>query len=88
MALTKQFSKKLNDLWRRRTSKVRDIVIPKKAGKPLLFSKKVRDKIIGELLERLTFLLLLKMADEQSRPPFNKPSAMPKEITWLTCTKT
>ena len=27
----------------------------------------------GDYVERLTFLLLLKMADEQSRPPFNKP---------------
>ena len=24
----------------------------------------------------------LKMADEQSRPPFNKPSAVPKEFAW------
>jgi type I restriction enzyme M protein len=30
----------------------------------------------------LTFLLFLKMADEQSRPPFNKPSPVPKDFGW------
>jgi hypothetical protein len=30
----------------------------------------------GDYVEQLTFLLFLKMADEQSRPPFNKPSPM------------
>jgi type I restriction enzyme M protein len=28
----------------------------------------------GDYVEQLTFLLFLKMADEQSRPPFNPPS--------------
>ena len=28
----------------------------------------------GDYVEQLTFLLFLKMADEQSRPPFNKPA--------------
>jgi len=32
----------------------------------------------GDYLEQLTFLLFLKMADEQSRPPHNKPSAVPQ----------
>jgi type I restriction enzyme M protein len=32
--------------------------------------------------EQLTFLLFLKMADEQSRPPFNKPSPVPKNVDW------
>jgi type I restriction enzyme M protein len=27
----------------------------------------------GDYVEQLTFLLFLKMADEQSRPPYNKP---------------
>jgi type I restriction enzyme M protein len=30
----------------------------------------------GDYVEQLTFLLFLKMADEQSRPPFNKPSPL------------
>ena len=33
-------------------------------------------------LPQLTFLLFLKMADEQSRPPFNKPSSIPKGFGW------
>ena len=28
----------------------------------------------GDYVEQLTFLLFLKMADEQSKPPFNPPS--------------
>ena len=32
----------------------------------------------GGYVEQLTFLLFLKMADEQSRLPFNKPSLIPK----------
>jgi len=38
----------------------------------------------GDYVEQLTFLLFLKMADEQSQPPFNKPSAVPKEFAWPT----
>src|SRR5437667_236955 len=36
----------------------------------------------GDYLEQLTFLLFLKMADEQSRPPFNKKSAIPEKYSW------
>src|SRR6266498_2943947 len=36
----------------------------------------------GDYVEQLTFLLFLKMADEQSRSPFNKPSAVPKGHDW------
>src|SRR5204863_324251 len=36
----------------------------------------------GDYVEQLTFLLFLKMADEQSRPPFNKPSAVPRGFGW------
>jgi type I restriction enzyme M protein len=32
----------------------------------------------GDYIEQLTFLLFLKMADEQSRPKFNKKSPLPK----------
>jgi type I restriction enzyme M protein len=32
--------------------------------------------------EQLTFLLFLKMADERSRPPFNKPSPIPENVDW------
>ena len=36
----------------------------------------------GDYVEQLTFLLFLKMSDEQSRPPFSKPSAVPKGFGW------
>jgi type I restriction enzyme M protein len=36
----------------------------------------------GDYVEQLTFLLFLKMADEQSRPPFNKPSPIPQGKDW------
>ena len=34
--------------------------------------------------EPLTFLLFLKMADERSQAPFNKPSPIPKNVDWQT----
>jgi type I restriction enzyme M protein len=36
----------------------------------------------GDYVAQLTFLLFLKMADEQSRAPFNKPSPIPKGFGW------
>jgi len=36
----------------------------------------------GDYVEQLTYLLFLKMADEQSRPPFNRPSTIPDEYNW------
>jgi type I restriction enzyme M protein len=36
----------------------------------------------GDYLEQLTTLLFLKMADEQTRPPFNRPSTIPKGLDW------
>ena len=35
----------------------------------------------GDYVEQLTYLLFLKMADEQTKPPFNKPSTIPKVWT-------
>src|SRR5437667_12793035 len=36
----------------------------------------------GDYVEQLTFLLFLKMADEQSRPPFKKKSPIPEKYSW------
>ena len=36
----------------------------------------------GDYVEQLTFLLFLKMADEQSRPPYSKPSPVPQGFDW------
>ncbi len=36
----------------------------------------------GDYVEQLTYLLFLKMADEQTKPPFSKPSAIPTGYDW------
>jgi type I restriction enzyme M protein len=36
----------------------------------------------GDYLEQLTYLLFLKMADEQTRPPFSRPAIVPEELDW------
>ena len=41
----------------------------------------------GDYVEQLTFLLFLKMADEQSKPPFQKPSPVPAGFGWETLLK-
>jgi type I restriction enzyme M protein len=41
----------------------------------------------GDYVQQLTNLLFLKMADEQSRPPFNKKSIIPKDNDWQSLLK-
>jgi type I restriction enzyme M protein len=41
----------------------------------------------GDYVEQLTFLLFLKMTDEKSKPPFNKPSPVPKGSDWQSLLK-
>ena len=36
----------------------------------------------GDYVEQLTYLLFLKMADEQTKPPFSKPSTIPQCLDW------
>ena len=36
----------------------------------------------GDYLEQITYLLFLKMADEYSRPPYNREIDIPKEYDW------
>jgi type I restriction enzyme M protein len=36
----------------------------------------------GDYVEQLTYLLFLKMIDEQTKPPYNKPSMIPKKLDW------
>jgi type I restriction enzyme M protein len=40
----------------------------------------------GDYVEQLTYLLFLKMADEQTKPPFNKPSTIPQGLDWQSLT--
>ncbi|MEM1971201.1 MAG: class I SAM-dependent DNA methyltransferase [Candidatus Nitrosocaldaceae archaeon] len=42
----------------------------------------------GDYIEQLTYLLFLKMADERTRPPFNRPSNIPQGYDWQSlCTR-
>ncbi len=41
----------------------------------------------GDYVEQLTYLLFLKMADEQTKPPFNKPSTIPIGLGWQSLLK-
>lgn len=36
----------------------------------------------GDYVEQLTYLVFLKMADEQTKPPFNKSSTIPVGLDW------
>ena len=38
----------------------------------------------GDYVEQLTYLLFLKMADEQSKPPFSRPAIIPKDLDWTS----
>lgn len=60
MALDKQFSRKLDELWRRRTAEVRALVVPRGQGQPLRFTKDIRRKYTDALLEVATRILLKK----------------------------
>lgn len=41
----------------------------------------------GDYVEQFTFLLFLKMADEQSQAPFHKASPIPKGFDWPALVK-
>ena len=41
----------------------------------------------GDYVEQLTYLLFLKMADEQTKAPFNKPNTIPKGYDWRSLLK-
>lgn len=36
----------------------------------------------GDYVEQLTYLLFLKMDDEQTKPPFNKKTSIPRDYNW------
>ena len=36
----------------------------------------------GDYLEQLTYLLFLKMADEQTKPPFSRDAIVPEGFDW------
>src|SRR3989338_1645808 len=40
----------------------------------------------GDYLEQLTYLIFLKMADEYSKPPYNRDVGIPEKYNWLALT--
>jgi len=52
------------------------------------FCNTLRDDGVGygDYLEQLTYLLFLKMADEFSKPPYNRKLPIPKEFAWENLT--
>ncbi|MBL0233816.1 MAG: SAM-dependent DNA methyltransferase [Chitinophagaceae bacterium] len=52
------------------------------------FATVLRDDGVGygDYLEQLTYLLFLKMADEFSKPPYNRPMPIPKKYNWQELT--
>jgi type I restriction enzyme M protein len=52
------------------------------------FCNTLRDDGVGygDYLEQLTYLLFLKMADEYSKPPYNRKLPIPKEYKWESLT--
>jgi type I restriction enzyme M protein len=53
------------------------------------FCNTLRDDGVGygDYLEQLTYLLFLKMADEFSKPPYNRALPIPKEYGWESLTE-
>jgi len=41
----------------------------------------------GDYVEQLTYLLFLKMADEQTRPPFGREAVVPEGLDWASLLK-
>ena len=41
----------------------------------------------GDYVEQLTYLVFLKMADEQTKPPFKQESIIPKKYDWQSLLK-
>jgi type I restriction enzyme M protein len=41
----------------------------------------------GDYVEQLTYLLFLKMADEQTKPPFNREAVVPEGLDWPSLLK-
>ena len=48
------------------------------------FANVLRDDGVGygDYLEQITYLLFLKLADEYSKPPYNRETNIPKEYNW------
>jgi hypothetical protein len=65
MALHKQFARKLDQLWHRRTTDLRALVVRRRAGKPPSFTKKVRERLVYDLLGIASTILIRSHAKSE-----------------------
>jgi hypothetical protein len=65
MWLDKQFHSKLDELWSRRTARIRSVVTPQGVGHPKIFTKALREKHINELLEIASRILLKRQGRKE-----------------------
>lgn len=72
MALTKQFSTKLQSLWNRRTANLRGVIIPPGSGKTPKFNKTIRDQIVTDLLEVASEILIKRDARQEFKEVIKK----------------
>ena len=71
MALGTQFHRKLDQLWGRRSARVKSLITPK-AGMPPKFSRSVRTQKIGELLDIASAILVRKFAKKEFQDTYSK----------------
>jgi len=58
MSLQREFERKLDELWERRTASLRREFLPHPRGKQLTFNKTVRNRLLNELLDITTEIVL------------------------------
>lgn len=61
MALHTQFHRKLDQLWQRQATEIHTLLKPKR-GRPLAFTRKARNRMIGDLLELAAAILRKRLA--------------------------
>ena len=86
----------INHLMTKRKTVIKTVNIPTKMSNeaPVIvqklwnFCNVLRDDGVsyGDYVQQLTNLLFLKMADEQTKPPFKKKSIIPEKYDWQTLT--
>ncbi len=63
-----------------------DIIVATIGKKVKALANPLRDEGIGSgaYLEQITYLIFLKMIDEYTKPPYNRPLTIPEDCTWNT----
>ena len=58
-----------------------------KEGRVIALGLRADGVSYGDYVEQLTYLLFLKMAHEQTLPPYSKPSTIPQGLDWPSLTE-